>query len=150
MTPKTKAAVRHAAKILREHNIWRRGGDEHGEGTFHEPHIIGEAIDTLCAAGLSDTMLSRPMCIDCRHYRPGSKLCARTFGSLIDGTVDFPDGVNVRQARRDYCGIAGAGFEPNIPGQTRPLGAVVCDGLVGLSGGKSPEKKSEIKACDRG
>jgi hypothetical protein len=46
MTTKTKA--RKAVALLREHNIWRRGGDEKSEGIFHEPRAIGAALDTLC------------------------------------------------------------------------------------------------------
>lgn len=43
------AKIRAAAKVLREHNVWRRGGDEQSEGVMQDPQLIGEAIDTLCA-----------------------------------------------------------------------------------------------------
>ena len=48
MTTKTKDAIRTAAQILQAHNLWRR----HDGETMpmpHDPHSVGEAIDTLCA-----------------------------------------------------------------------------------------------------
>jgi hypothetical protein len=49
MNQPNPSKIHDAIKVLREHNIWRRGGDEQSEGTFHEPSTIGRAIDTLCA-----------------------------------------------------------------------------------------------------
>lgn len=45
----TRTEARKACAIVREHNVWRRGGDEKSEGIMHEQRVIGEALDTLCA-----------------------------------------------------------------------------------------------------
>ena len=83
----------------------------------------------------------------------GVRVCFATvrdnakYGNQLIAFHDAPppspeEGVRVVRARVRYAkngNIRLWEILPNIPGQQRPLGAVGCDGLVGLSGGKTTE-----------